>query len=256
MIYNRIFYVWGYGEEKSRLANICIENWRMKMPSYEIIEINEKTSEWFDFDYEYANCLWFKTVYDLKMWAYVADYMRIKTLYDHGGIYMDTDVTVYKSFDDLLGLRMFIGNVVNNLPEFALIGAEKNHPYLKDMLDFYNKEIWQSNVFIITGVFKDIVQKKYNLNFSPSEIFENDYIKIFTPEYFHPYHHGQIFTHDLITPNTYSVHWENGSWLNKKNLFFLSNKHRIPLKILLKQLDFIERVDKNVYKKTLVPVNK
>jgi len=53
MIPKRIFYVWGYGELKSQVANICIENWRMMLPEYEIIEVNEKTTEWFNFDYEY-----------------------------------------------------------------------------------------------------------------------------------------------------------------------------------------------------------
>lgn len=38
----RIFYVWGYGERKSQIANICIENWRMMLPDFDIIEVNEK----------------------------------------------------------------------------------------------------------------------------------------------------------------------------------------------------------------------
>lgn len=110
MIPKRIYYVWGYKEPKSRLANICLENWRDKLPDFEIIEINENVPGIFDFQKEYENNLWFKTVYDLKMWAYVADYMRIKTLYDHGGIYLDTDVTVYKDFSPLLEHKMFVGN--------------------------------------------------------------------------------------------------------------------------------------------------
>ena len=51
MIPRRIFYVWGFGEAKSKLANICLENWRLQLPDYEIIEINEQTQEWFDFEY-------------------------------------------------------------------------------------------------------------------------------------------------------------------------------------------------------------
>ena len=128
MIPKRIFYVWGYGERKSQIANICIENWRMMLPDFNIIEVNEKTPEWFDFDYEYNNNLWFKTVYDLKMWANVSDYIRCKVLYDYGGIYFDTDVTVYKDFSSLLNHKMFIGNCLNNIPEMATFGAQKEHP--------------------------------------------------------------------------------------------------------------------------------
>ena len=94
MIPKRVFYVWGAGEQKSRLANVCIENWRMMLPAYEIIEVGENSKDWFDFAREYQECLWFRTVYDLKMWAYVADYIRFKVLYDHGGVYLDTDVTI------------------------------------------------------------------------------------------------------------------------------------------------------------------
>lgn len=250
MIPKQIFYVWGYGEKKSHLANICIENWRMMLPEYEIIEINEKATEWFDFDYEYNNCLWFKTVYDLKMWAYVADYIRVKTIYDHGGIYSDTDITIYKNIDILLQNNMFIGNQKNNIPDLAFFGAEKNHAILKDMLEFYQNEIWHDPNYIIINIFKKIMTEKYNIKYDNSQIYTFDEMTIYPYDYFFPYFYTEEFNHDMITKNTFTMHWCNASWMNKKNLFFLSNKHRIPLKTLLKQLDFIEKVDKNANRKT------
>lgn len=252
MIPKRIFYVWGYGEPKSRLADVCIENWRMILPEYEIIEINEKSKEWFDFDYEYENCLWFKTVYDLKMWAYVADYMRVKTLYEHGGIYLDTDVTIYKDFEPLLNHKMFIGNVKNNLPEMAICGVEKGHPILEKMHEFYQQEIWKSPIYIITGVVKKAIEDLYGLQLTPSKICENNEISVYPPEYFCPFHYDEQFNHNCITKNTFTCHWQNSSWLSRKNLFFLSNKHRLPLKALLKQLDFIEKADKNANQKVKI----
>ncbi len=256
MIPKRIFYVWGYGEPKSRLADICIENWREHLPDYEIIEINEKSTEWFDFDAEYAHNLWFKTVYDLKMWAYVADYMRVKTLYDHGGIYADTDVTIYKKLDPLLKHKMFIGNQKNNIPDLAFFGAEKNHPVLKDMLEFYQDEIWHDPNYIIINIFKKIIAEKYHITYDNSKIYEYDNMTIFPYDYFFPYFYTEQFSHDMITENTYTMHWCNASWMNKKNLFFLSNKHRIPLSTLLKQLAFIEKVDANANKKTIISEDK
>lgn len=252
MIPKRIFYVWGYNEPKTRLADVCIENWRMMLPEYEIVEVNEKTSEWFDFDYEYEHNLWFKTVYDLKMWAYVADYMRVKTLYEHGGIYLDTDVTIYKDFEPLLNHKMFIGNVINNLPEMAICGAEKGHPILEKMIEFYQEKIWKSPIYIITGVVKDTIENGFGLKLTPSQICENELITVYPPEYFCPFHYNEQFTHDCITDKTYTCHWQNSSWLSKKNLFFLSNKHRLPLKVLLKQLEFIEKADKNANAKVKI----
>lgn len=249
MIPKRIFYVWGYGEEKSRLANICLENWRDKLPDFEIIELNEKAKDWFDFDYEYEHNLWFKTVYDLKLWAYVADYMRVKAVYDHGGVYLDTDVTAYKDFTPLLQHKMFIGNCLNNIPEMAVFGAEKGHHLVGAMVDFYQDEIWQSPDFIITKIFKSKLTTMYGLEPSLDNIVQNDDIVIYPPEYLNPHHFSIPFDHKCITQNTYAVHWMGASWHSKKNLFFLSNKHRIPLPTLLKQLALIEKADKNANEK-------
>ena len=252
MIPKRIFYVWGYGEKKSQLANICIENWRMMLPDYEIIEINEKTPEWFDFNYEYNNCLWFKTVYDLKMWAYVADYMRVKTLYDHGGIYFDTDVTVYKDLSPLLNDKMFIGNTPVNIPDPAIMGATKNHPILNGMLNFYYEKIWKEDKYVITHIFIEIFKKTYNKTFNKNDTIKEHDITIYPYYYFTPYYYTEKFSPDMIKTETYTCHWQNNSWTTKKNLYFLSNKHRIPLQTLLKQLSFIETKDSNFNKKILI----
>lgn len=252
MIPKRIFYVWGYGEKKSQIADICIENWRMMLPNYEIIEINEKTIHWFHFEQEYENNLWFKTVYDLKMWAYVADYIRVKTLYNHGGIYLDTDVTIYKDFEPLLNNKMFIGNCLNNIIEFAIFGVEKKHRFMKDMVDFYNKNIWKSPNYIIGRIFTDILKTTYSISPSLTDNVVTDIITIYKPEYLHPHHFDIPFEHKCITNNTYAVHWMGSSWHSKKNLFFLSNKHIIPLPTLLKQIKFIEMVDGKANDKTKI----
>ena len=45
---------------------------------------------------------WTKEAYEVGAMAFVADYVRLYALYTEGGIYMDTDVLVKKSFDPLL----------------------------------------------------------------------------------------------------------------------------------------------------------
>ena len=249
----RIFYVWGYKEKKSNLANVCIENWRHFVPDYEIIEINEKSTEYFNFQEELNNNLWFKTVYDLKLWAYVADYIRVKTLYENGGIYLDTDITLYKSLDDLLEKPMFIGNTFNNLVEPAIFGAQKNNPILKDILNFYNEDIWKSNLYIITNIFDNILKNNYNIELNKNKIIRHDFITIFSKDYFAPKSFYEDFNKNIITNNTYSIHWNNASWITKKNLFFLTNKNKIPLNTLLKQVKFIEEKDPNANKKVKMP---
>lgn len=255
MIPKRVFYVWGAGEEKSRLADICIENWRMMLPGFEIVEVGEKSGAWFDFDYEYEHCLWFKTVYDLKMWAYVSDYIRVKVVHDHGGVYLDTDVTLYKNLAPMLSQKMFLSNSIVNTPEMAVFGAEKGHPYLRDMIEFYQERIWKSKLYIITTILKDILQSKYGVGIRIHETLENELMTLYPPEYFNPYHYGKPFSHDMVTPNTYAVHWQNGSWQNRRCLYFLMHKHCLPLKVLLRQMEFIARVDAKANCKTVVTDN-
>lgn len=65
------------------------------------------------------------------MWAYVADYVRIKVLYDNGGIYMDTDVTCVKNFDDFLNLPAFVGMQNERYVEPAILGSVEGNQLLE-----------------------------------------------------------------------------------------------------------------------------
>ena len=144
MIPKRIFYVWGANESKRRDVNLCILSWREKLPGYEIIEINEESVEYFNFQEELKNNKWFRTVYENKLYAYIADYIRIKVLYNNGGIYFDTDVSVISSINDILENKAFVGiqndtKTHPNILEPAILGAEQYNSILKDILNFYEK---------------------------------------------------------------------------------------------------------------------
>ena len=41
--------------------------------------------------------------------AFVTDYVRLQVIYDHGGIYLDTDVELPKLLDEWLRHRAFLG---------------------------------------------------------------------------------------------------------------------------------------------------
>jgi mannosyltransferase OCH1-like enzyme len=258
MIPKRIFYVWIGGDEKPAKVNICLEDWRKMLPGYEIIEINETSTKYFDLEQELKNNLWFKTVYDLKMHAYVSDYARIKTLYEHGGIYLDTDITVYKDFTPLLDNKMFAGvvyedpislPVFENIIEPSVFGSIKKHRLLSRVLNFYNQDIWLEPTFVIGNIITSAAIKEYGNIVDKRKIVKNNEISIYPKEYFQPFNWYEKFTPRGITNNTYTVHWNHGSWWSKINLYFLSNKHRIPLPTLLKQLTFIEKHDINAHKK-------
>ena len=87
-----IHYCWfGKGEMNDR-AKLCLKSWQEKLPDYEIKVWNEDN---FDILWQ---CDFVRQAYEAGKYAYVADVARLWALYTEGGIYMDTDVEVYKPF--------------------------------------------------------------------------------------------------------------------------------------------------------------
>ena len=138
MIPKNIIYCWlPKGSPKPQKVLDCIETWKKHMPTYNFIEINEET---FDIDNKY-----FKDAYENKHWAYASDYLRLKALYEFGGIYMDTDVVVYQPLDKFLVHKFFTGFEQAHYPVTATIGAEKGNKLIKEMLDIYDVKAFQTH---------------------------------------------------------------------------------------------------------------
>ena len=139
--------------------------------------------------------------------------------------------------------------MINNIPEMAVIGVIKHHPIMKLLRNFYQEKIWSNPEYITCNIFKKIIYDEFNIIPNDTQIVKTDILTIYPHTYFYPTHYIKNFDFNEIKKETYTVHWENGSWATKKNLFFLTNKHRIPLKTLLKQIKFIEEHDKNANQK-------
>ena len=201
MIPKKIHYIWfGKGEKNERIKH-CIESWKKYLPDYEIIEWNED-----NFDINYNDFT--KHAYANKKWAYVADVARLWVLYNEGGIYMDTDVEVYKPLDEFLDNEGFTGFEDVHYPFTATLGAVKGNPVIKLLLDYYNcidfklYENWQdyitnqetntcivSNLLSLLGIDRDRDEEQAIKHF-----------KVYPRSYF--------FTKD----EGYTWHSFNGSW--------------------------------------------
>ena len=129
MIPKIIHLCWLSGNEYPPLIKKCVESICSKLPDY---EIKIWTKENFDID----SVLWVKQAFEAKKYAFAADYIRFWSLYNYGGIYLDSDVEVLKSFDDFLGCRSFTGFEYLNIPEAAVVGAEKGTEWIKNCLDW------------------------------------------------------------------------------------------------------------------------
>lgn len=120
MIHKTIHYCWFGGNPLPELAQKCIASWRKFLPDYEIREWNET-------NYDVRKIPYTAQAYDAKKYAFVSDYARFDLLYQHGGIYFDTDVEMIRPLDDILERGAFIGveRDVRMSPRFlsALAGA-------------------------------------------------------------------------------------------------------------------------------------
>ena len=234
----RIFYVWGANEPKRPDVDWCINTWHFIMPDYEIIEINENSTEYFNFQKELEENKWFKTVYERKMYAYVADYVRIKTLYDNGGIYLDTDVTTIKSFDDFLEEPAFVGlqsdkDITHEIFEPAILGAQKGNEFLGQVKNFYNQDIWTLPIYNMPQIFGHFIKKNFgsfvNRPREEQEIVRYNSLTIYPERYFIPFRYGEKFVAKFIKEDTYTIHWFGASWIKPEITFFLENKHKLSI---------------------------
>ncbi|MGH1090102.1 glycosyltransferase family 32 protein [Bacillus mycoides] len=209
-----VHYCWFGGKEKPDIVKRCIDSWNEILSEYEIREWNEDN---FNID---CNS-YVREAYELKKFAFVSDYVRVHALYNFGGIYLDTDVEVFKSFDDLLYHNSFWGFEQENYIATSTIGAAKGNELIKRFLDSYEKKNFMkedgnyddlTNVAIVTEILKDIGLK---INGEYQEI---EGIGTFYPQtYFSPYDY--INCRKFITKNTYAIHHFYKSWLPPKARF-------------------------------------
>lgn len=192
-----IHYVWMGGKEKPPKIKKCIKTWKKHLKDYEFIEWNEK-------NFDINSNSFVKKMYENKKWAFVSDYVRAYAIYNYGGIYLDTDVFVIDKLDSLLNSRAFVGFEAPEYPFTAVFGAEKEHPLIKDMLDYYTN-------LELEGNFKD------NNTISVSNLLIEKYgcktgnIEQELPEGI------KVYKDDVLcnpSRNSLTVHVFLGSWLN------------------------------------------
>lgn len=133
MIPKIIHYCWLSGDPFPDAIQVCLDTWKEHLSGYEIWLWDAKR-------FDVNSTIWTKQAFEAHKYAFASDYIRLYALYHYGGIYLDSDVFVYKNFDDLLALPYFIGHDQIKGFEAAVIGAEKGCPWIKDILDTYKNK--------------------------------------------------------------------------------------------------------------------
>ena len=212
-----IHYCWFGDKPLPKLAKKCIESWKKYLPDYEIIR-------WSEENVDLKECNFIKEAYENKKWAFVADYVRTKAIYNMGGIYFDTDMLITKPIDFLLNKETFLGLEDSFMVNSAVWGACKPKTYFaKRMLDFYKSQ----EHFDINNMFKMSIPRimtrilnELGFDHTSNEIQELSYgIVIYPREYFYPLSFN--FKDNVFTENTCMIHYFDASWFSKKEKFLL-----------------------------------
>lgn len=229
MIPKVIHYCWFGNNKKPKLVEKCIASWRKYCPDYEIVEWNEDT---FDVtSHEYT-----KFTRAHNMYAYLSDYVRLKVVYEHGGIYLDTDVEIIKPLDDLLKNSAFLGFESEEYVNTGIgFGAEKGNKIIKAMLSQYDEMSEDEykgkyeRVGYLTGspTMNTNALLKYGLIRNNQTQNLGDAV-IYSSDYFCPM--DDLTGIITKTENTYSIHWYGKSAQGKAayvKSFFSRLAHRI-----------------------------
>lgn len=206
MIPKTIHYCWFGRGKKSELLSACIASWsKLEKHGYSIREWNEDNCD-------IAENEFVKRMYDEKKYAFVSDYFRLSALEAYGGVYLDTDVWIYKPFDDLLSCDLFLGYIYDCALGTAVIGASKGSAIIGDLLRQY-EHIGENNDLVNNGIVTDYFYNNvpgFRLDGKRQSIVSTagEKIEIFPKEEFEA---GRILG------RSHTLHFADGSWGNHVN---------------------------------------
>ena len=214
MIPKVIHYCWLSGNPFPQDIQACLDTWKEKLPDYEL-------KLWDAQRFDVNSITWTKQAFEAKKYAFAADYIRLYALYNDGGIYLDSDVIVYKSFDDLLDLPYFIGHDQIRGFEAAVIGAEKGCKWIKDILDTYkdksfiNEDGSMDTLPLPCKFHHVLVDSGYRfscLHKKEAYLSEERHLYVFDGDFFNSRNAVEV----RRTPKSYCAHNYAGSWQETK----------------------------------------
>ena len=170
--------------------------------------------------------LYVRQAYEARKYAFVSDYVRLWALEQYGGVYVDTDVMVLRSYEPLLNDTAFIGLEESkaHLPGTCVMGCELHCQWVKDMLLVYDGVEFikpDGSLDLTTNVermgvvmMKELRNEgmKENSYWKQNQYIEEWGLRVYTHDYFSPITSTRVMRK---TKNTYSIHYFAESWVEK-----------------------------------------
>lgn len=205
----KIHYIWVGGHPLPEEYIRNIETWRKYNPDYEIIQ-------WDESNYNFNKCEYIKDAYEKKAWGFVPNYARLDIIYEHGGIYLDTDVEVVGNLDCLLNDTAFFNmGRSDRVNQGCGFGAKSNNKLIGEMRTAFEqaKFVGANGTPTPCHSFVHPVLRRYGF------VIKNQYQKI---------QDIALYPCDVMSPltiegmenyissKTRSIHKEAGTWRSEK----------------------------------------
>lgn len=208
----------------------CLASWRRCMSGYTI-------RRWTMADARAIGCPYIDRALDLHRWAYAADAVRFYAVWKEGGIYMDSDILLYKNFESLLpesGCATFHEFVreYNSTLQAAFFMGEKGNAFCRDMYERYNDPAFirpdGTPDETISPEAMATIAKAYG--YKPEDTLQRlDGLTIYPTTLLPPTRHTTKHDHTGRYRNAIGDHLIYGSWRNNKRsrgrMFELWLKH-------------------------------
>lgn len=200
-----IHYCWFGGNPMPKSVQKCIRSWKKYCPDYQIICWNEN-----NFPVECNT--YCSQMYKEKRWAFLSDYARLKIVYEHGGVYLDTDVQLLKSLNDLLETPFLGMETTRQVATGLGFGAPAGQLFLKDNMSYYECLTSSIQPRACPQITTELLVAR-GLDISSDFIQHVAGFDIYPPEYFCPKDERSGLLNK--TKRTYSIHHFDASWFEK-----------------------------------------
>jgi mannosyltransferase OCH1-like enzyme len=143
-----------------------------------------------------------------------SDIARLEMLYEHGGVYLDTDFECLRPIDPLLeGVRCFAAwEIQNKVVNNAVLGCEPEHPFIGHLIEELPRSISESpgrrpskmsGPHFVTAMWRQ----------------HGRGVTVFPEKWFYPYGCKELHRAGEDFPDAYAVHhWANQRRLRRKPL--------------------------------------
>lgn len=237
LIPKTIHYCWLSDDPMPEKIQSCMRTWKEVLPDYEIVRWDMSSFDVTSVDFVSQAC-------SVNKWAFASDYIRLFALYHQGGIYLDSDVLVLRTFDPLLIYPMFTAvefhpKVVNNYPmravlgsdcrplhadaaipgigiQAAVLGSVSQHPFLKTCMEYYEQRafIREDGSFntepIAPGIYARAAENFGFIYKDETQELSNG-MHVFASKYF-------VGDPGYDRKDAFAVHCCAGSWREKRSL--------------------------------------